>query len=65
MNEKYRGFCRESKCVQYINIQRLESELKFSGVSSIKYKIDMLNKECEQRCRAHHFYDWLIKTNLI
>ena len=65
MDDKYRKFCEESRCVVYNSISRLESISNPSD--DIKRQLDIIKIYCKQKCErsAYQFYDWLKTNNII
>lgn len=61
--EEYREFCKESRCVHYNFVQRLE---KIENPNEeIKRELGIALVQCNQNCQrtAHEFYEWLEKQN--
>ena len=65
MDDKYKKFCKESGCVEYNSISRLESITNPS--EDIIRQLSIIKIHCKQRCgrSAYQFYDWLKAENLI
>ena len=58
MMEKYRDFCKETRCVAYNLQERLSSMQK---TDTVKRDIEIAEVQCRQNCQrtAHNFYEWL------
>jgi hypothetical protein len=65
MDGEYERFCRESGCVKYNSIFRLESIPIHSD--DIKRQLAIMKVGCEQSCErsANQFYNWLKINDLI
>jgi len=57
--EAYRNFCRDSKCIHYNLIERLESIE--NPEEEIERDLSLAKNRCEHRCErtAHDFYAYL------